>query len=99
MARTDLRMLQALTDPDNAHRLQDNERDAFTDMLSRLENGRVSKLSDKQRQWVEGVYLKLELDAEEASQNLVSSGKVANKSTKVFPFELMPRPLKPPGRK
>lgn len=98
MARTDKSMLIALTDPDV--KLQDNEREAFNDMLGRLESGRQTKLSEKQRQWVEGVYLKLHLDAQEPSENLYSSGKVAKPTgpTKVFPFETMPRPLKPPGR-
>lgn len=98
MARTDRSMLQALTDPDV--RLQDNEREAFADMLAKLETGRQIRLSEKQRQWVEGVYLKLHLDAKEPSENLFSSGRVKPPTgpVKVFPFETMPKPLKPPGR-
>ncbi len=100
MARTDLSMLRALVDPDNTAELQDSEREAFNDMLGRIESGRGSMLSAKQREWVERVYLKLHLDASEPSENLFSSGKVKKPEgpPKVFPFETMPRPLKPPGR-
>lgn len=100
MARTDLSMLRALTDPDHVSELQDSEREAFNDMLGRIESGRAVRLTEKQRTWVEGVYLKLHLDAKEPSENLFSSGKVKKPEgpVKVFPFETMARPLKPPGR-
>jgi len=100
MARTDRSMLVALTDPDVVKHLTDSEREAFRDMLSRLESGRGSKLSNKQRDWVEGVYMKLHLDAHEPSENLFSSGKVKpDTSGKKYGWELQPLPLKPPGRK
>lgn len=103
MARTDRSMLVALSNPDISDKLTEDERNAFTDMLGRMESGSSPKLSPKQRLWAERIYLKLHLDAEEPSENLVSSGRVRRPKpeegpVKVFPFETMHRPLKPPGR-
>lgn len=87
-------MLEALSASD---RLTDYERDVFGDMLGRI--CRTPRpLSVAQRAWVEGRYLAYELDGDEPAENLVSSGKVA-KSSVVFPYETLPRPEKPPGRK
>lgn len=91
--KTDFELLRALCDCDA---LSNKERDAFESMKARLKDGR-QELSSAQRQWVEDAYKKHELDAEE-SQNLVSTGQVPRGREVKFPFETMPRPLKPPGR-
>lgn len=94
MAATDRRMLEALCASD---RLTDYERDVFVGMLGLI--CRTSKpLTRPQHEWVEGRYLAYDLDADEPAENLVSTGKVA-RSTVVFPYENLPRPAKPPGRK
>jgi len=98
MARTDKSMLQALLDPDISDKLTEPERHAFLDMSDRLA-GRQSSLTPKQHEWVQRVFLKMHLDAEEPSENLVSSGRVKpDTSGRVYAFENQPRPLKPPGR-
>lgn len=90
--KTDLELLKALTECDA---LSDKEREAFESMLVRSKGGRV-ELTSAQRQWVEDAYKKYDLDVE--AQNLVSSGQVPRGREVKFPFESMPRPLKPPGR-
>lgn len=90
---SDFDMLKALCDHDG---LTDKERSAFESMLTRMQGGRFP-LTQPQRDWVESSYKKYELDAGE-SQNLVSSGQVPRGKEVTFPFETMPRPLKPPGR-
>lgn len=92
--RTDFEMLRALVEHDG---LTDKEREAFESMKARSRDGRLP-LTSAQREWVKGAYKKYELDAGEA-QNLVSSGQVPRGKEVTFPFETMPRPLKPPGRK
>lgn len=91
--KTDLELLKALVECDA---LSDKEREAFESMLGRSKGGRF-ELTSAQRQWVEDAYRKHDLDAGEA-QNLVSSGQVPRGREVTFPFESMPRPLKPPGR-
>lgn len=95
MARTAQTMLEALTKDD---RLNEKEEEAFGDMLRGMRNyGRI--LSKPQLEWVERIYLKLDLDAEEPCENLVSSGAVqSGKKMEPLDFEKMPRPLRPPGR-
>jgi len=90
---SEFEMLKALCEHDG---LTDKEREAFESMLARTKGGRFP-LSPAQRDWVDGAYRKHELDAGEA-QNLVSSGQVPRGKETNFPFESMPRPLKPPGR-
>jgi hypothetical protein len=91
---TDLEMLEALCASD---RLNDYEREAFGGMLGRLRHN-AKKITESQREWVEARYLAYDLDADEPALNLVSSGKVA-KTSLVMPYELLPRPEKPPGKK
>ncbi len=90
--RTDFELLRALTECDA---LTDKEREAFGSMFSAVKAKR--ELTGAQRKWAEDAYKKYELDADEA-QNLVSSGQVPRGREVKFPFETMPRPLKPPGR-
>lgn len=92
--KTDFELLKALVEHDG---LSSKEREAFESMLHRSKDGRF-ELSPAQRRWVEDAYRKYELDADEA-QNLVSSGQVPRGREVKFPFETMPRPLKPPGRR
>jgi hypothetical protein len=97
MARTDLSMLEALAA--NTDRLTSIEEEKFLNMLSALKHGHKQELSPDQRRWAENTYLRLQLDAEEPSENLVSSGKVKKtSSTARYAFELQPKPLRPPGR-
>ena len=95
MASSEVEMLEALVRVRD--RLAPEEETAFLDMLYRLERGVQKRLSPKQAEWVERRYKYFELDAEEASENWVSSGKVA-KTDVVFPYEKLPRPTLPPGR-
>ena len=58
-------------------------------------------LTPKQREWAESVYDRLDLEAEEGSANLVSSGAytpTAAEKAKKYPWEFAPKPRKPPGR-
>ncbi len=55
-------------------RLDETEREAFEDMSGLVSRG--VKLSKKQKDWIERRWRGLELDAEEGSANLYSSGKV-----------------------
>ena len=89
----DHEMLQALLRDD---RLTDKERGAFEGMLRTLSGG--GKLSPAQRDWASDKFKKLELDTH-VEGDLVSSGKVPRGKEIRLPFEDMPRPLKPPGRK
>jgi len=95
---SDKRLLGRLLSAD----LDSKERDAFTDMLARLEMSRKPSLSAPQRAWAEKVYDKLDLDSEEGCANLVSSGAytpTAEERKPRYPWELSEnRPLKPPGR-
>jgi hypothetical protein len=76
--------------------LDEWERDAFPDMLESLRRGPMRTLSEVQRDKVERA---LERIGRPVYENLVSSGKVkADPSAPKHPFELMPRPLRPPTR-
>jgi hypothetical protein len=77
-------------------RLTDKERGAFDGMLRNIRSG--GKLSVIQRDWAKDVFDRLELDAE-VTANLVSSGMVPRGKEVHLPYEDMPKPLKPPGRK
>lgn len=93
---THIQKLEVLLQDD---RLADNEREAFHDMQLAIQNGVRATLSRPQAKWVDDVYGRLGLADEEASQNLWSRGKVPVGI--VEPprhFELMPKPLRPPGR-
>lgn len=96
----DRQMLRALL---RCEEIEDDEREAFSDMFDRLESRRVDDLTSRQRAWVEKVYFKHKLDRDEPAENLVSSGKVKvtqkeRESLQEFLKSLGPRPLKPPGR-
>jgi hypothetical protein len=95
---TDSQMLRMLLDDE---RLSDDERSSFEDMDRQLSN--KGSLTRKQHQWVESRYKQLGLDAQEPSENLVSSGKVkkGGKSDVTLPWEVpgYVKPLKPPGRR
>jgi hypothetical protein len=73
------------------------EQDAFPDILARLKSGHQKTLTSRQREKVDDAYLRYDCDADEPAENLFSSGKVA-KTDVVFPYEKLPRPLKPPGK-
>lgn len=95
--RDDRSMLEALAK--ETDRLSPNEEKAFGQMLSGLKYGHKKDLSPDQRGWVERAYFRLNLDSEEPSENLVSTGKVKNVSGSAkYAFELQPKPLRPPGR-
>jgi hypothetical protein len=98
----DRKMLRTLLRNDDC--LEPDELEAFTSMWDRLDSGRIDSLSSRQREWVERVYYKHDLDKEEEAENLVSSGKVKvtdkeRASLQQFLDSLGPRPLKPPGRR
>jgi hypothetical protein len=90
---SDQEMLQALLRDD---KLTEKERGAFDGMLRTVSSGK--KLTDTQRNWARDVFVKLELDAD-VGGSLFSSGMVPRGKEIRLPFEDMPRPLKPPGRK
>jgi hypothetical protein len=86
-------MLQALVRHDG---LTDKERTAFEGMFRTVGNG--GKLSVSQRDWAKDAFVKYELDAN-FSANLASNGLAPRGKEVRLPFEDMPRPTKPPGRK
>jgi len=93
----DERLLHHDADPE-CPRLSPRERDAFRDMLER-----DFPLSQKQREWVHEAALRLGVK-DEPTENTFS-GWSADKQrrereqAKRQPYEQMPRPAKPPGRK
>ena len=76
------------------------ESEAFSNMQCHV-NRSKRLLTARQCEWIEKVYMRLGLDAEEGSANLVSSGIVkvtAAERVPKFSWELPEnRPLKPPG--
>lgn len=90
---TDREILDALLK--ERDRLTDEEADAFESMMGRV--GRNVPLTDRQRNWAEDVYKRLELDADR-TLNLVSTGRVSKENVPTFEWEKN-RPLKPPGRR
>lgn len=70
----------------------------FCSMVEKIDSGKWTYLTDRQRGWVRGVYEKL-FD-EPQYDNLWSSGKVpkGNYGKTPTPEVLLKRPLKPPGR-
>jgi hypothetical protein len=97
-------LLSALID---SKRLHNSEYNAFRDMRYKLRNG-IGKggLSPAQREWAERRYAQLDLDADEPSLNLVSSGAVkkdvstATTIARVLAFvpDQFRKPERPPGR-
>ena len=97
MELSDIELLSHLIESGD---LTDSQRDAFQGMLARLRAGRVKELTPSQRQWADGLYDKFDLQAEGA-KNLISSGQYVpteEERNKKYDWELMKRPLKPPGR-
>jgi len=96
---TDKAMLTALL---TSGRLTADEETVFRDMLDKLENGKKNaKLTNKQLQWAQSVFDKLDLSAEDGSANLISSGKYvpsADERKKKYAWESARKPRKPPGR-
>ncbi len=74
-------------------RLNEREREAFDEMAQR---GRI--LTARQRTWVDDVYRRLELDADEA-ENLWSDGAVPVGRPVDVPEVLRVLPKRPPGRR
>lgn len=71
----------------------------FSNMLEQVQTGRP--LSPKQRDWAEDEFKKHNLDDELPAENIISSGRyvpTAEERAKKYPFEMMPKPLRPPGR-
>jgi hypothetical protein len=91
---TDLTILRALLA--SHKRLTAGEERSFKGMLTDLENGKMIRLSKKQRDWVEKRYNDLGLDRafKDAPPPVIAVRKEVPKS---FPWE-QNRPLKPPGR-
>jgi len=90
------KVIECLEDHDDEETLK-----IFTQMRDRLVWNPNEPLSRRQRRWVEDTYTKFELDVEEGAVNLISSGVVKvdpEERKKKYGFELMPRPLSPPGR-
>lgn len=95
---SDIELLQRLLDSDL---LAESESKAFNDMLGRLERGTFDGLTGPQRKWAEDVYDKHDLQSQEGAKNLISSGKYVPTQAELekrYSWELMPKPLKPPGR-
>lgn len=98
MEKSDIELLKRLITSD---RLTNSQYGAFTGMLSKLLAGDSKELTGAQRQWAEDIYEKLDLQAEEGAQNLISSGRYVpteEERLKKYGWETMPKPLKPPGR-
>jgi hypothetical protein len=94
--RTDQQLLDALWP--HRHDLSEEESDFLASARKTL--GQKQKLPTKQHAWAEKIYLRLELDADEAAENLFSSGKIKLlPGAQTYPWETSPKPLKPPGRK
>jgi len=91
---TDLNILRALLA--SHKRLSMSEEKSFRNMLTDLENGKMIRLSKKQREWAEKRYYDLGLDRafKDAPPPTI---EVRKEAPKVFPWE-QNRPLKPPGR-
>ena len=100
---TDQQILTALVAHDD--QLPEREQEAFTSMQTQLTKSHY--LTTRQREWAEGWYRKLELDADEVL-NLASSGrvKVVKPTIQTVAEVLGPhvpparqKPLHPPGRR
>jgi hypothetical protein len=75
-------------------RLSDEEEVAFDSMAKQAA---YRPLTDRQRQWAESAYDRLDLEADR-TLNLVSTGQVPRENVPTFEWEKN-RPLKPPGRR
>jgi len=89
----DLRLLDRLLDVET---LAADERAAFASMQQYLQSHTSLTLSARQRAWLEKTAERVGDVGE--YENVVSSGQVPNKPTRIFDFEMMKRPTRPPGR-
>ena len=94
--KTDLQILRALLSMP-AGKLAPSEKRVFQEMFDKVATGAILRLSPKQRMWIESVYDKNDLDKERPPSKDI---QVKDKSllASKHPLDLMPRPLKPPGR-
>lgn len=74
--------------------LSDREIEAFAEMRDYVSQDSARALSKKQRDWAKAVYDR----HNPVYENLVSSGKVPNRSSVPTPEVLKNLPLRPPGR-
>ena len=94
--KSDLQILKALLSMP-AGKLTASEKRVFQEMYDKVASAMILRLSPKQRMWIESAYDKNDLDNERPPSKDI---KIVDKSllaTK-HPLDLMPRPLKPPGR-
>jgi hypothetical protein len=76
---------------------QERHRKSFRDILDRMENGKLYKLSESQRGYIRGIYERVFQSP--VYENLVSEGKVPRGKEVKLLVDAMPKPLKPPGRR
>jgi hypothetical protein len=89
----DLRLIDRLLEIES---LSNDERSAFASMQQYLQSRPGLTLSSKQRGWLEKTADRVG-DVGEYT-NMVSSGQVPNTPTRIFDFERMKKPTRPPGR-
>lgn len=90
--RTDNQILRGLlTLPEG--RLSRSERRAFQAMYDDLTNGKFIKLSRKQREWAEAIFLKHDLQMKPLPARVPPT-----KDKRKVDLNFGPLPLKPPGR-
>jgi len=92
--RTDRATLNALL---TSNKLTRSEQVAFQQMFDDLVGGKIIELSKKQRLWADSVYEKHKLGEVRAAARKEARARVRTEDR--LPFENMPKPLKPPGRK
>jgi hypothetical protein len=94
--KSDSQILKALLSMP-AGKLTASEKRVFQEMFDKVATATILRLSPKQRMWVESAYNKHDLDKERPPSKDI---KVVDKSLIAtrHPLDLMPRPLKPPGR-
>ncbi len=95
---TDVEKLRQVIASEAFDTLDAKTREAFPRMLEDIESGRFRTLTERQRDWVDGVRARLELDAGDA-ENLFSSGLVPIGAPVETPAVLRNLPKKPPVRK
>jgi hypothetical protein len=92
LTRTDNQILRGLlTLPEG--KLSGSERRAFQAMYDDLVNGKFIKLSRKQREWAEAVFLKHDLQMKPLPARVPPT-----KDKRKVDLNFGPLPLKPPGR-
>jgi hypothetical protein len=80
-----------------AGKLSSSEKNVFQEMFDRVATATITRLSPKQRMWIESVYDKNDLDKAQPPPKNIQVKDKSLFATK-HPLDLMPRPLKPPGR-